>query len=74
MEWMPIETAPKDGTPIMGCLWHPDLKHLYSPRRIFWAAYHPNATGKMCWRDAEICGNKVERLTHWMRLIDPPKD
>lgn len=71
-EWLPIESAPKDGTPMMGCTFIPSLPNLYSPRRIHWAAYHPNSNGKVCWRDAEICGNKLERLTHWMALPPPP--
>ncbi len=72
--WLPIEQAPKDGSPLMGCTWRPDLPHLYSPRRIFWAAYHPNATGAICWRDAATCGNKLERLTHFRALLAPPSD
>jgi hypothetical protein len=72
-QWLPIESAPKDGTPIMGCTWIPSLPHLYSPRRIFWSAYHPNASGKVMWRDSDICGNKLDRLTHWMPLMLPPE-
>lgn len=66
-EWMPIETAPKDGTLILGC-----MSYHYHPQEVCWAAYHPNAKGKECWRTAHICGNKVEGLTHWMPRPEPP--
>jgi len=71
MEWKLIDTAPKDKR-ILGCTWHPELPHLYAPKMIVWAAYHPNSSGKTCWRDSEICGNKMERVTHWMPLPDVP--
>ncbi len=67
--WQPIETAPKDGTEILGCVAHP---RLYAPTRIVWAAYHPNSKGKETWRNAPICGDKMERVTHWMPLPAPP--
>ena len=72
--WRPISTAPKDGTEIVGCTWLPELPHLYSPRRIFWAAYHPNSSGEVCWRDAPTCGNKMNRLTHYAPLLAAPKE
>jgi len=72
-EWMPIDSAPKDGTPLLGCFWDPDLSEHYSPLRIYWAAYHPNATGKICWRDSPITGNKLERITHFMPLPAAPE-
>jgi len=64
--WQPIETAPKDGTPILVCSLN------YWPITACWASYHPNATGKMCWRTAPICGDKVNPL-FWMPLMEPPK-
>jgi len=72
MEWKPIETAPKNCR-ILGCTWHSELPHLYAPKMIIWAAYHPNSTGKECWRDDEIFGNKMESVTHWMPLPTPPQ-
>ena len=69
-DWKPIESAPKDGTAVLGCVGN--APGHYAPRMIVWAAYHPNAQGKECWRDAPICGNKMERVTHWMPLPPPP--
>jgi hypothetical protein len=67
MKWQTIESAPKDGTPILGC----SLGY-YVPQYIVWATYHPNAQGKECWRTSDICGNKVEGISHWMPLPKPP--
>lgn len=70
--WQPIETAPRDGTPIIGCTFHPQLMHLYAPCTIFWAAYHPNSEGEKTWRTSAICGNKMKGVTHWMPLPTAP--
>ena len=69
MEWQPIETAPKDGRYILGC-----SASYYFPHPVVFAAYHPNAEGKHCWRNAKIGGHKITGLTHWMPLPPPPKD
>lgn len=68
-EWRDIASAPKDGTPILGCS---ELPNLYAPCLIVWAAYHPNAKGKATWRTSAICGNKMDYVTHWMPLPEPP--
>lgn len=68
-EWLPIETAPKDGTMILACSVFRD----YVPVAAFWASYHPNSKGKETWRTSPICGNKLEWLTHWMPPPTPPK-
>lgn len=70
--WQPIETAPRDGTPIIGCTFHPQLMHLYAPCTIFWATYHPNSEGEKTWRTSAICGNKMKGVTHWMPLPAAP--
>lgn len=67
--WLTIDTAPKDGTAILACAEGRE----YVPTTAYWAAYHPNATGKQCWRTSKICGNKIEGLTHWMPLPSPPE-
>lgn len=62
MEWQPIETAPKDGTPVL----------LYATPRMevgYWnvAVTDVGITGwypSMYWR----------RPTHWMPLPEPPED
>lgn len=66
MEWQPIDTAPMDGTLILTC-----NIGFYYPQCGVWASYHPNATGKECWRTTDVCGNKLNP-THWMPLPDPP--
>jgi len=68
-QWLTIETAPKDGTAILAC----NLNREYVPTTAYWAAYHPNATGKETWRTSQICGNKLDGLTHWMPLPPPPQ-
>lgn len=68
MKWEPIESAPKDGSPILACA---ALGH-YVPITAYWSSYHPNATGEKCWRTSLICGNKLHELTHWMPLPQPP--
>jgi hypothetical protein len=63
MEWQPIETAPKDGTPVD--LWR-DGERLTNYRRMDLGRgnvfYDPIDVGVCCVRDA----------THWMPLPAPP--
>ena len=66
-EWMPIETAPKDGTPID--IWIPSIggQRLTNMRRVELSKnnvfYDPVESGLCAVRDA----------THWMPLPPPPK-
>lgn len=63
--WMPIETAPKDSTPVD--LWVPDREERLanyvrierSPTNIF---YDPVYAGVVCIRNA----------SHWMPIASPP--
>ena len=60
--WMPIETAPQDGTPVD--LWRDErlpnmVRVKLSPFNVF---YGPVVSGYTCVRDA----------THWMPLPTPP--
>lgn len=63
MDWQPIETAPKDGTPIL----------VYLPKMQFnshlhVATYHPNLTVIGGCFDFDLpC-----KPTHWMPLPNPP--
>lgn len=87
MEWQPIETAPKDGTPFIGAFWS-----------IRWADSHKKGDIVRCWYqpefDAFISSARVmsladgytfeggetqklhspvvEPVTHWMPLPPPP--
>lgn len=73
MSWKPIETAPKDGTVVLGCHFsYGDRNDLGAhPRAVRFQAFHPNAPGKACWRN--MYGHKEQHLTHWMPLPEAPK-
>jgi hypothetical protein len=72
-KWQPIATAPKDKR-ILGCTLYPNYPEAYAPTTIVWAAYHPNARGRECWRTSEIGGVKMEGVTHWQPLPEPPQE
>lgn len=61
-EWQPIETAPKDGTPILG----------------FISSYYRNKGGQsvILWMDGQWFDNLAfaTEPTHWMPLPAPPKE
>ena len=88
-EWQPIETAPKDGTRVIGAFWS-----------IRWADSHRKGEVVTCWWQPE-CGAfisdarvmtlaegytfddgttqrihspTIEPVTHWMPLPPPPAD
>ena len=64
--WLPISTAPKDGTVID--IWSPDYGRLpyyrYEERSLKNAFYSPAISGTCCIRNA----------THWMPLPEPPSE
>lgn len=70
--WKPIETAPKDGTPIL--VWVGDRLH-----EAIWDAdaYDP-ATGDFSglwmarWTEIDSYGVSIEGVTHWMPLPERP--
>jgi hypothetical protein len=71
MNWFPIETAPKDGTPILG--WIPDdgvwtsvywYRNEEWPHLNEWKLY---STGFECWYDG--CDP-----VYWMPMPEPPKE
>lgn len=67
--WQPIETAPKDGTPIWVCNDH-YTENGFLPISVRWCSFHPNSPGKECWRD--INRAKVARINYWMPLPAAP--
>jgi hypothetical protein len=81
-EWVSVETAPKDGTVILGCiadefdggaadpwpLWQQG-NQWRAPVSIAWRPFHVNAPGKAQWRLAD---GRPYSPTHWKPLPDPP--
>ena len=67
--WRPIESAPRDGTPILVCNALYD-QNGFLPQAVRWRTYHPNAAGEECFRDSK--GHKVERIAFWMPLPASP--
>ena len=66
-EWQPIETAPRDGTPILGA--RLDCNDQYV---MYWMEEDETAP---LYRWAIIDGGVMHKdaLTHWMPLPEPPK-
>lgn len=71
-QWQPIESAPKDGTPILACYAPHYETNGFLPVAVRWRAYHPNARGNEEWRDSS--GAKVRAITHWQPLPAPPEE
>lgn len=69
-----MDTAPKDGTPILACVAtyreHEPYSIGHHPFTVRWEVYHPNAPGRGLWRDKN--GHKCMHLTHWMPVPEPP--
>lgn len=71
MEWQPIETAPRDGTPILMFVRTP-------PPSVLTGAGIPFVIGEL-WHsedeEVEIVGpfGEVAIATHWMPLPSPPQ-
>ena len=66
-EWQPIETAPKDGTPILAYVEDVAIQMEYSYFLKEWGPVWLAAHGCGC------CGEySVPEPTHWMPLPDPP--
>lgn len=61
MEWQPIETAPKDGTPVM--LW---------PGAPIWTDEVFPCVGWMTSVGLWICARGYVSPTHWKPLPEPP--
>lgn len=63
MEWQPIETAPRDGTPILA--WNGGVFVVYwESDPGSWWVYDPPCDERAVWN--------VKQPTHWMPLPPPP--
>jgi hypothetical protein len=64
MEWKPIETAPKDGTEIIG--WE-------KSEGMFLVAYRPDLAENTSYTWFNLEGFWPHCPTHWMPLPNPPE-
>lgn len=63
--WLPIETAPMDGTPVIVV----EAGSCRSPTTARYEVYHPNAKGARCWR-TDLAGYRIAP-THWLPIKLP---
>ena len=74
-EWQPIETAPKDGTPIV--IWTSYRTGCNEPRVVIFHNEYSNmgqpASERLTWQD---CGGLMYGIhaSHWMPLPAPPQE
>ena len=75
MEWQPIETAPKDGTPVL-VLFAKDPNDADDEDWILVVEWHDMGSElAFPWRAPDGgTGYNPERATHWMPLPNPPTD
>jgi len=89
MKWLPIETAPKDGTPFQARIpGHGDDNVIFWLEGLVdsddascggWAFSHEEQEPPSCWTDG-ICWDVNEdelpsvKPTHWMPLPPPPEE
>lgn len=67
MEWKPIETAPKDGEPIIG-IYHNDCGWEY--RIIYWNGIPPD---EYPWAELNTDNYWAEsKIDYWMPFPEPP--
>ena len=68
-EWQPIETAPKDGTPILGAIW---VSHNDCPRR--WDIYVIGYDAEFDEMNSDFeTGWDFEDYSFWQPLPNPPE-
>ena len=66
-EWMPIETAPKDGTRVWGCTVTNGIpnRHIL----VEFNTYHWLHDDKLAWRATDLGWRQVD-ITHWKPVED----
>ena len=70
-EWQPIETAPKDGTGVLG--YFPELKGYVAPQEFI--PMHWSGWGGGIWCNSTSGHNLLSaKPTHWMPLPTPPEE
>ena len=71
-EWLPIESAPKDGTKVLG--FAPN-KLVIDPNfrvvTMWWRKWQDRGGDHWCWQSTES-GSHIDEPTHWMPLPAPP--
>ena len=65
MNWQPIETAPKNETPILGY-----FKTIPRIRACWWSEFQAKKHGVGWAYD----NNGLDQPTHWMLLPEPPEE
>lgn len=72
MDWQPIDTAPRDGTPVL--LYCPELEvDKYVVGRYDNEVKHEGPYGRFCWTTLDMDESIAERcVSHWMPLPKPP--
>lgn len=77
MEWQPIETAPKDGTKIIGLMKDGLVGTITSQRYHTWKKDEdgtPLFVRYWTWDKQDQLMPVHFDVTHWMPLPEPPKD
>ncbi len=75
MEWRTIESAPRNGTPVI--IFATDHSYFEKPSEIVGEAYCHEESGKWWWANTspgDYYADEIDyRITHWMPLPEPPK-
>ncbi len=78
MQWQPIETAPKDGTPILlgGGMWGDDWRDPTERVMVGWweRTKRIGEFWNCCAAESGHCNFPYEMPTHWMPLPPPPSE
>lgn len=73
-EWQPIETAPKDGTPVLLCSTENEQYRVFCPCEWIKAGEISEDGFWLWWQAGPAYLVEVSSPAHWMPLPTPPKD